>query len=388
MALAVILLRAGLGLDLSVLKALSAACIRLTFLPCFAEAASICVVSHLVLGLPYTWGLLLGFVLAAVSPAVVVPAMIDLTNRKLGTDKGIPTLLMAASSFDDVAAITGFGVVLGTIFSGGTSLALTLASGPLEAIAGLLIGGLLGVLLATMFRANRRGEDQFDLACALHLVIQGIMAVFISNRLNFGGVGPLTAITASAVAVIVWKKQGKTSDPDSIAQTKTCSSVLASFWLVFEPVLFSLIGMEIQLNRLKPATVTGGLLTLAICLTIRVIVTFFAVGHSTLNVKERIFVCVGWLPKATVQAALAPTAMDMVRRWTAQGKPLEKMALHYSETVLTVSVIAIMVTAPIGAVAISVLAPRLLRVEKTNPDEGTECSISLKDDDGGLEERS
>ena len=75
---------------------------------------------------------------------------------------------------------------------------------------------------------------KFDLACALHLVIQGIMAILVSNKLNFGGVGPLAAITASAAAVIVWKKQEKTSDPDSVAQSKTCNSVLGSLWLIFE----------------------------------------------------------------------------------------------------------------------------------------------------------
>ena len=119
------------------------------------------------------------FVLAAVSPAVVVPAMIDLTNKKLGTDKGIPTLLMAASSFDDVAAITGFGVVLGMIFSGGASLAMTLAAGPLEAVAGLLIGAILGVVLALIFKANRLGIEQVG---ELLFLQNGFAFVFHSLR--------------------------------------------------------------------------------------------------------------------------------------------------------------------------------------------------------------
>lgn len=104
----------------------------------------------------------LRFVLAAVSPAVVVPAMIDLTQRRLGTNKGIPTLVTAASSFDDVAAITGFGVVLAMIFQStdeGT-LMWTLLSGPVEALLGLLAGALLGVVIAYVFPANRSGCDK------------------------------------------------------------------------------------------------------------------------------------------------------------------------------------------------------------------------------------
>lgn len=188
------------------------------------------------------------------------------------------------------------------------------------------------------------------------------MVISISNKLHFGGVGPLAAITASAVAVMVWKKQAKVSEADLIAQKKTCNTVLTSLWVLFEvsfsstlprtvyfrrtvgsvlisssnsfqSVLFSLIGTEIRLEKLQPATVTGGLLTLVICLTIRTIVTFFAVSFSNLTVKEKLFVCIGWLPKASVQAALAPTAMDMVRAWTDLGKPLEESALSYSETV-------------------------------------------------------
>ncbi|KAG0427322.1 hypothetical protein HPB47_025627 [Ixodes persulcatus] len=173
MALILILIRAGLGLDATVLRNLGGACLRLTCCPCLVECAAIAVSARLLLGFPWLWGTLLGplwrlvnarfsgsasrspvsrvrlkcrFVLGAVSPAVVVPSMLWLQSEGLGVDQGIPTLVMAAASFDDVLAITGFGVVLGIVFSKG-NLAWNIAKGPLEAVVGLVFGGVVGGLL-------------------------------------------------------------------------------------------------------------------------------------------------------------------------------------------------------------------------------------------------
>ncbi|CAJ0915459.1 unnamed protein product [Ranitomeya imitator] len=118
-ALAIILTRGGLGLDPKALRKLKAVCLRLSFAPCVIETCSAALFSYLLIGLPLTWGFMLGFVLGAVSPAVVVPAMLLLQKEGYGVDKGIPTLLMAAGSFDDVLAITGFNTCFGMAFSSG-----------------------------------------------------------------------------------------------------------------------------------------------------------------------------------------------------------------------------------------------------------------------------
>ena len=112
-ALVVILTRAGLGLDPVALKKLSWGVVRLAFLPCLVEAVTVAVASYLILGFPIAWGFMLGFVLAAVSPAVVVPSMLSLQHKGLGVAQGIPTLVIAAASIDDVLALSGFGVVVG-----------------------------------------------------------------------------------------------------------------------------------------------------------------------------------------------------------------------------------------------------------------------------------
>nr|CAD7453669.1 unnamed protein product [Timema tahoe] len=118
-AMVVILIKAGLGLDAGALRRLSLIVVRLAFIPCLAEAATVCLVSHFLLGYSWLWGLLLGFILGAVSPAVVVPSLLTLKEKGYGEDKGISTLVVAASSIDDIAAISGFGIVLSVIFSQG-----------------------------------------------------------------------------------------------------------------------------------------------------------------------------------------------------------------------------------------------------------------------------
>ncbi|OQR69123.1 mitochondrial sodium/hydrogen exchanger 9B2-like [Tropilaelaps mercedesae] len=342
LAFAVILLRAGAGIDLPMLWKLLMACVKLTLIPCSAEAFGTMVVAHFLLDLPYLWSLLLGFVMSAVSPAVVVPAMIDLAQRKLGTAEGIPTLVITAASFDDVAAITGFGIVLGMIFQQSESglKVWTILTGPLQALVGLTLGIILGIFTATTLRAYRQGTaKKFDFLCPCVIVLFGVCAIFVSTKLGFGVVGPLVAITSSAVAIGLWKWQSNFQNMDDVPQIWSTTVVLKYLWIVFEPVLFSMIGTEIHISELKKSLLLKGAASLGICLVIRVCFTFLAVSCSPLKYRERFFVCVAWLPKATVQAALAPTALDIVRTRMKENKPVGKDALAYSETVSRFSVL-------------------------------------------------
>ncbi|KAI8793850.1 mitochondrial sodium/hydrogen exchanger 9B2, partial [Biomphalaria glabrata] len=145
-ALTVILTRAGLGLDPKALRRLSFVVLRLAFLPCLTETIIDGIASHLILGFPWQWAFMLGFVIAAVSPAVVVPSLISIGERRFGIDKGIPTLVIAAASLDDILAITGFGVLLGITFSTG-DIAWTLSKGPLEVVLGTVYGIIGGIIL-------------------------------------------------------------------------------------------------------------------------------------------------------------------------------------------------------------------------------------------------
>nr|XP_023420100.1 sodium/hydrogen exchanger 9B1 isoform X4 [Cavia porcellus] len=156
-ALTVILIRAGLGLDPKALQQMKTVCFRLSFGPCLVEACSAAVFSHFIMDFPWQWGFLLGFVLGAVSPAVVVPSMLRLQEAGYGAEKGIPTLLVAASSMDDIVAITGFNTFLNLIFSKGSVLHNILST-VWDVLVGVLIGIVFGVFIQYF-----PSEDQVNL---------------------------------------------------------------------------------------------------------------------------------------------------------------------------------------------------------------------------------
>ncbi|CAN8005414.1 unnamed protein product [Ixodes pacificus] len=363
MALILILIRAGLGLDATVLRNLGGACLRLTCCPCLVECAAVAVSAKLLLGFPWLWGTLLGFVLGAVSPAVVVPSMLWLQCEGLGVDQGIPTLVMAAASFDDVLAITGFGVVLGIVFSKG-NLAWNIAKGPLEAVVGLVFGGVVGGLL--WFLPSAQSGQRTTLRPVL-LLLAGLCVMFAARRVEFGGSGPLGCIAVAFVAAFRWNKD----QHGAASASKTC----ALLWEVFQPILFGLIGSEVQIKDVASDATLLGLGVLGTSLTLRMTTSFLVVYGASLSLKERLFVAIAWLPKATVQAAIGPVALDYARNLGADDR-----TVSLATQVLTVAVLSILVTAPIGAAAIALSAPRLLRRSAKSLDPANGRAVTEPDE--------
>ncbi|XP_033644443.1 sodium/hydrogen exchanger 9B2-like [Asterias rubens] len=339
-ALVVILLRAGLGLDAKALKSLSMVCLRLCCTPCLVEACTVGVVSHFLLGFPWAWGFMLGFVLGAVTPAVIVPSLLSLQNRGYGVTKGIPTLVIAAASCDDVLAISAFGVILGAAFATG-DLVYNIFRGPLELVIGVAFGCISGVVL---WYLPDRFQTSFVMRQTLLLVGGGLFAVFGSSALKFSGAGALGCLTMAFVAGHGWKKQ-----------REPVEKYIGWLWLLFEPLLFGLIGAEVDINSIQPATIGLGIATLFIGLFFRLIATFLAVCRAKMNLKEKIFISLAWLPKATVQAAIGPVALDTAIKHQAG----EEFVLLGTQ-LLTVAVLSILITAPLGAIAIAMTGPRLL----------------------------
>ncbi|KAM9836396.1 sodium/hydrogen exchanger 9B2 [Aulostomus maculatus] len=341
-ALAIILTRAGLGLDPSALRRLKAVCVRLAVGPCVVEACIVAVVSHFLLGLAWVWGFILGFVLAAVSPAVVVPSMLLLQKEGYGVEKGIPTLLMAAGSFDDILAITGFSTCLGIAFSTGSTW-MNILKGLLEVVGGIIAGLILGLFLCCF-----PSQDQEDLVLRRTLMLLGlsIFAVFFSHVVGFAGAGGLCTLVLAFLAALGWK-----SDKAPVA------AMVGRSWDIFQPLLFGLIGAEITIATLSASTVGLGLACISVGLVARLLVTFLLVHLGGFNLKEKLFIAVAWLPKATVQAAIGSKALDMARE--VGDEALVKFGLD----VLTLAVLAILTTAPIGALGIGLAGPRLLAKE-------------------------
>ncbi|XP_068443548.1 sodium/hydrogen exchanger 9B2-like isoform X2 [Clinocottus analis] len=348
-ALSIILTRAGLGLDPSALSRLKAVCLRLAIGPCVVEASVVAMVSHFLLGLPWVWGFILGFVLAAVSPAVVVPSMLLLQREGFGVEKGIPTLLMAAGSFDDILAITGFSTCLGIAFSTGSTW-MNILKGLLEVVGGVVAGLVLGLFLCWF-----PSKDQEDLVLRRTLMLLGlsIFSVFFSHVIGFAGAGGLCTLVLSFLAALGWK-----TDKAPVA------SMVGLSWDVFQPLLFGLIGAEITIASLDPSTVGLGLACIGTGLLVRLLVTFLLVHYGGFDLKEKLFIAVAWLPKATVQAAIGSKALDLAR----EGE--DETLVKFGMDVLTLAVLAILTTAPIGALGIGLAGPRLLTRQARDDTEG------------------
>ncbi|XP_069486797.1 sodium/hydrogen exchanger 9B2-like isoform X2 [Ambystoma mexicanum] len=350
-ALAVILTRAGLGLDPKALKKLKSVCLRLSLGPCIVETCTAAVLSHFLIGLPLIWGFMLGFVLAAVSPAVVVPSMLMLQNAGYGVDQGIPTLLMAAGSFDDILAITGFNTCLGMAFSSGSTVN-NIVRGVLEVVVGVASGALLGFFLHYF-----PSKDQVHLVWKRAYLILGlaVFAVFGSLFFGFPGAGGLCTLVLAFLAGMGWSGQkGEVED------------VVAIAWDIFQPFLFGLIGAEISVTALRPDTVGLCVATLVIALVIRICSTYLMVSCAGFNLKEKIFISLAWMPKATVQAAIGSVALDTAR---VTGN---KLFEEYGMDILTVAFLGILITAPIGALIIGLTGPKMMQQSKSSKKETEE----------------
>uniref|UniRef100_A0A7M4FYI4 Solute carrier family 9 member B2 n=1 Tax=Crocodylus porosus TaxID=8502 RepID=A0A7M4FYI4_CROPO len=357
-ALSIILIRAGLGLDAKALMKLKAVCLRLSFGPCISETCAAAILSHFLLGLPWQWGFILGFVLGAVSPAVVVPSMLILQAGGYGVEKGIPTLLMASGSIDDILAITGFNTCLGMAFSAGSTL-YSVLRGVLEVAVGVAAGGLLGIIIRYF-----PSSDQTSLSWKRGYFILGLsmFAVFGSIHFGFPGSGGLCTLVMAFVAGLGWSNE-----------KKAVEKIIAVGWDIFQPFLFGLIGAEISVMSLRPETVGLCIATMGVALVVRVMATFLMVSFAGFNFKEKILVSLAWIPKATVQAAIGSLALDTAR--AQQDEQLEK----YGMDVLTIAFLAILITAPTGALGIGLAGPKLLQKAQTKSGEE-------EDDDAGKED--
>ncbi|XP_069956725.1 sodium/hydrogen exchanger 9B2-like isoform X2 [Cherax quadricarinatus] len=342
-ALTIILIRAGLGLDPVALKRLSCTVLRLAFLPCLVETVTMGIASAFFLDLPWSWSLMLGFVVAAVSPAVVVPSLLRISEEGYGVDQGIPTLVIAAASIDDVLAITGFSIMLGLTFAKG-ALIWTILEGPAGMVLGILCGIVFAILCWYLPYKEKTNRSTYKFVIIFSL---SALAIFGSHRAELESSGPILVLTLAFVAGLGWHRLG-TEDPDVSANYRF-------MWEIFQPILFASIGAEIDIGATDPATIGWGLLALLIGVSFRIATSFVVVMGASFTAWERLFIAIAWFPKATVQAAIGSQALDHVLQHGGEDKELIR-----GQQVVTIAVMAILLTAPLGAVAIRYTGPRLL----------------------------
>ncbi|KHN88660.1 Sodium/hydrogen exchanger 9B1 [Toxocara canis] len=347
-AFVVILLRGGLGLDSNALKRLKGVCFRLSFIPCSVEAITIAITSYAIFRFSWLFAFALGFVLAAVSPAVVIPAMLRIAKRGYGVASGVPTVVIAAAAIDDVYAIAGFGAFISAAFSKG-GIAWTVVRAPLEAVIGVMIGGIVGVIL--WYIPNDHGRVHFT---RVVLLIQiGTTSMFGTEALGFTSVGPIAVVVSALVAALRWKKQHVNEKQGA---TLIEEDALATLWdFVLQPMLFTSIGFELDIAKVSSKTYRC-IAVICVGLMSRIFAAFCATFGAKFKWKERMFIALAWIPKATVQAALSPIVLDM-----ATMEPIkDENHLKAGLIILTVGVLSILISASLGALFINFFAPLLL----------------------------
>jgi len=340
MALIIILIKAGLALDVRDLKAVGRPALLLSFLPATFEIIAYILLAPVVLGIDYLSAAVMGAVLAAVSPAVVVPRMVQLLEEHRGTDKRIPQMILAGASLDDVFVIVLFSTVSGMAQGGGASLK-ALGAIPVSIVLGIAVGAVSGILLAKFFEARHalgrtiRNSVKTIILLALAFALMSLEG-WLEGRLPLSG---LLAVTSMACAV-------KMKSVPAVAER--LSQKFGKLWLGAEVILFVLVGAAVDIRYTLEAG-PKAIVMIFLALAVRSVGTILCVAATNLNRKERIFCILSYLPKATVQAAIGSVPLAM--------------GLSCGKLVLSVAVLGILITAPLGAFAMDATSPRWLEKE-------------------------
>ena len=333
-ALIIILTRAGLGLDTSGLKKLGRPAVLMCFVPASFELLGVLSLAPKLMGLTVLEAAILGAVLAAVSPAVVVPRMVRLMDEGYGVKQGIPQLILAGASVDDVYVIVLFSTFVGMMQGESASL-LSFVNIPVSILLGMAVGLAVGFLLAFFFaKVHIR-----DTAKVLIILSISFLLVAAENALT-------TAITFSALIAIMFIGIGLQKKREVVA--KRLSVKYGKLWVAAEVFLFVLVGATVNIGYLGKVGAKALLLIVG-ALVFRMLGVFVCLLGTSLSKKERLFAMMAYTPKATVQAAIG-------------GIPLA-LGFACGDTVLTVAVLAIVLTAPLGAFAMDLSYKRLLKKE-------------------------
>ena len=322
-ALIIILTRAGLGLDLSGLKKIGRPAVLMCFVPASFEILGMILFAPKLMGITLLEAAVMGAVLAAVSPAVVVPRMVKLMEEGYGVKEGIPQLILAGASVDDVYVIVLFSTFVGMMQGEGASI-IRFINIPVSIFLGIAIGLIIGVMLAYFFKKVHIR----DTSKVLIILSISLLLVVIEDRLT-------TSITFSALIAVMFIGIGLQKKREVVA--KRLSVKYGKLWVAAEVFLFVLVGATVNIGYLGKVGIKAIIVIIG-ALFFRMLGVFVCLLGTSLNRKERLFTMMAYTPKATVQAAIG-------------GIPLA-LGLACGDIVLTVAVLAIVLTAPLGAFAI------------------------------------
>jgi len=334
-ALIIILLRAGLGLNRETLNKVGVPAIKMSCIPGIFEGLIIMFTASYLLDISLIEGGILGFIIAAVSPAVIVPQMLDLIDKRVGEEKGIPTLILAGASVDDVFAITLFTTFLSLY--GGTNINLfrQLLNIPIAITLGILLGVALGFLMVALFKKFKIRDTKKV------LIILGTAIMLNSMEDFLEGFVPIASLLGvMAIGFILLEKHPIAAN--------SVSSKFNKIWVFAQLLLFVLVGSEVNIHVAINSGLIG-IIIIFIGLIGRSTGVLLSLSGTNFNLKERFFCVISYIPKATVQAAIGSVPLSM---GVASG-----------EIILAIAVLSILITAPLGAIGIKTTSGKWLSVK-------------------------
>ncbi len=334
LALVIILTRAGLALDIKDLMKVGRPALLMCFVPACFEIAGMMLIAPPLLGISLLDAAIMGTVVAAVSPAIIVPKMLHLMDQKCGTSKSIPQLIMAGGSVDDVFVIVMFTAFTGLALGGNIS-AVSFLQIPVSILSGLVLGVLLGWLLTRYFKRYHMRDS------VKVLIILSVSFLLVALERVLKGVLPVSGLLAVMAL-------GATLLKNYEVLALRLSAKFSKLWVGAEILLFVLVGATVDIKYAVGAGLSA-VVVILFSLLFRMAGVFVCMIKTQLTLKERVFCMIAYLPKATVQAAIGSLPLAM-------GLPCGKI-------VLTVAVLAILITAPLGAFGIDMTYKRLLEKE-------------------------
>ena len=341
MALIIILLKAGLSLNLSDLRQVGRPAVMMSFVPASFEILAFLLFGPFILGISRVEAALLGSVLAAVSPAVVIPRMVQLMEEKYGTDKSIPQMIMAGASCDDIFVIVLFSTFLG-MAQGGSVRAADFLNIPVSIVLGILLGAVFGYGMSCFF--ERAYEKKHYIRNSMKVVVVlGMSFLLMSVEAwleDVVSVSGLLAVVSMACMIKI---------KSAPIVSKRLSEKFGKLWVAAEVMLFVLVGAAVDIRYTMGAG-AAAVLMIAIALGFRAVGVCLCLAGTKLNRRESLFGIIAYLPKATVQAAIGSGPL-------AAGLPCGQL-------VLSVAVLSILITAPLGAVGMDLTYRKFLEKEK------------------------
>lgn len=337
MALIIILIKAGLSLNLSDLKKVGRPAVMMACVPASCEILAFFLLAPHILGINRIEAAVMGAVLGAVSPAVVVPRMVQLMEEKRGTGQGIPQMILAGASCDDIYVIVLFSTFVG-MAQGGSANMMDFVNIPVSIVLGVALGAAVGLLLHLFLETAYRHGCYVRNSTKVILIL-GLSFLLMAVETWLKGIVSVSGL----LAVMSMACMLKIKSPEKV--TKRLSAKFGKLWIAAEAILFVLVGAAVDIRCAVQAG-AAAVLMIALALVFRAVGVSICMLGTGLNRKERLFCVIAYLPKATVQAAIGSVPLSM--------------GLPCGQLVLSVAVLAILITAPLGAIGIDRTAGCLL----------------------------